>query len=144
MTSILVAGVGNIFLGDDGFGVEVVRRLHERRSDPWPPDVRVIDYGIRGIDLYYALLDGVDLAVLVDATHRDGPPGTLYVIEPSTPNTNEDFTGDATPVLLSAHDLDAETVVTQEDVANSRYQDRSHDGRSSRSGSISSGAKKKR
>ena len=111
MTSILVAGVGNIFLGDDGFGVEVVRRLHERRSDAWPPDVRVIDYGIRGIDLYYALLDGVDLAVLVDATHRDGPPGTLYVIEPSTPNTNEDFTDDAAPVLLSAHDLDPAKVL---------------------------------
>jgi hydrogenase maturation protease len=111
MTSILVAGVGNIFLGDDGFGVEVVRRLHERRSDAWPPDVRVIDYGIRGIDLYYALLDGVDLAVLVDATHRDGPPGTLYVIEPSIPNTNAGFTGDASPVLLSAHDLDPAKVL---------------------------------
>ena len=111
MTSILVAGVGNIFLGDDGFGVEVVRRLHERRSDAWPPDVRVIDYGIRGIDLYYALLDGVDLAVLVDATHRDGPPGTLYVIEPSAPNTNAGFTGDASPVLLSAHDLDPAKVL---------------------------------
>jgi len=111
MTSILVAGVGNIFLGDDGFGVEVVRRLHERRCDAWPPDVRVIDYGIRGIDLYYALLDGVDLAVLVDATHRDGPPGTLYVIEPSIPNTNAGFTGDASPVLLSAHDLDPAKVL---------------------------------
>ena len=111
MTSILVAGIGNVFMGDDGFGVEVVQRLHERRTDAWPPDVRVIDYGIRGIDLYYALLDGVDLAVLVDATHRDGPPGTLYVIEPSTPNTNEDFTGDATPVLLSAHDLDPAKVL---------------------------------
>lgn len=111
MTSILVAGVGNIFLGDDGFGVEVVRRLHERRSEAWPPDVRVIDYGIRGIDLYYALLDGVDLAVLADATHRDGPPGTLYVIEPSRTNTNEDFTGDASPVLLSAHDLDPAKVL---------------------------------
>lgn len=47
MTSMLVAGVGNVFLGDDGFGVEVVRRLHERRTDAWPPNVRVIDYGIR-------------------------------------------------------------------------------------------------
>ncbi|KLU21157.1 hypothetical protein EOS_37345 [Caballeronia mineralivorans PML1(12)] len=111
MTSILVAGVGNVFLGDDGFGVEVVRRLHARRRDAWPPDIRVIDYGIRGIDLYYALLDGVDLAILVDATHRDGPPGTLYVIEPSTNNTNEGFKGDAPPVLLSPHDLDPAKVL---------------------------------
>ena len=111
MTSILVAGVGNVFLGDDGFGVEVVRRLHERRSDAWPPNVRVIDYGIRGIDLYYALLDGVDLAILVDATHRDGPPGTLYVIEPSLRITNEGFEGDASPVLLSPHDLDPAKVL---------------------------------
>jgi len=111
MTSILVAGVGNVFLGDDGFGVEVVRRLHERRNDAWPPDVRVIDYGIRGIDLYYALLDGVDLAILVDATHREGPPGTLYVIEPSTRNTNERFTGDVSPVMISPHDLDPAKVL---------------------------------
>jgi hydrogenase maturation protease len=111
MTSILIAGVGNVFLGDDGFGVEVVRRLHERRTDAWPPDVRVIDYGIRGIDLYYALLDGVDLAILVDATHRDGPPGTLYVIEPSTKNTNEGFTGDVSPIMISPHDLDPAKVL---------------------------------
>ncbi|CAN7561861.1 hydrogenase maturation protease [Caballeronia sp. LjRoot29] len=111
MTSILVAGIGNVFLGDDGFGVEVVRRLHERRIDAWPPDVRVIDYGIRGIDLYYALLDGVDVAILVDATHRDGPPGTLYVIEPSAKNANEGYTGDASPVLLSPHDLDPAKVL---------------------------------
>ncbi|QIE23780.1 Hydrogenase 2 maturation protease [Caballeronia sp. SBC1] len=111
MTSMLVAGVGNVFLGDDGFGVEVVRRLHERRTDAWPPNVRVIDYGIRGIDLYYTLLDGVDLAILVDATHRDGPPGTLYIVEPSTKNNNDGFEGDASPVLLSPHDLDPAKVL---------------------------------
>jgi hydrogenase maturation protease len=111
MTSILVAGIGNVFLGDDGFGVEVVRRLRERRIGAWPPDVRVVDYGIRGIDLYYALLDGVDLAILVDATHRDGPPGTLYVIEPSTKTANESFTGDASPVMISPHDLDPAKVL---------------------------------
>jgi hydrogenase maturation protease len=111
MTSILVAGIGNVFLGDDGFGVEVVRRLHARRSEAWPPDVRVIDYGIRGIDLYYALLDGVDLAILVDATHRDGPPGTLYAIEPSTKDASEGFKGDASPVMISPHDLDPAKVL---------------------------------
>lgn len=76
---ILVAGVGNIFLGDDAFGTEVARTLSQR---PQPEGVRVIDFGIRGLDLAYALLDGVDLAILVDAAARGGPPGTLYVLEP--------------------------------------------------------------
>jgi len=76
---ILVAGVGNIFLGDDAFGVEVVRRLAQR---PLPASVRVVDFGIRGLDLAYALLDGYDGVVLVDAAPRGGPPGALYVIEP--------------------------------------------------------------
>lgn len=74
----LVAGIGNVFLGDDGFGVEVVRRLAARRSRP---DVAVIDFGIRGIDLTYALLEH-ERVILVDAVPRGRPPGTLYVIEP--------------------------------------------------------------
>lgn len=77
--SILVAGVGNIFLGDDAFGSEVARRLLERKL---PPEVRVIDFGIRGFDLIYALLDGPDATIFVDATPRGGEPGTLYTIEP--------------------------------------------------------------
>ena len=76
---ILVAGVGNIFLGDDAFGVEVVQRLVKHTL---PDGVRVIDFGIRGFDLAYALLDGYDTTILVDATPRGGRPGTLYVIEP--------------------------------------------------------------
>jgi hydrogenase maturation protease len=76
---ILVAGIGNIFLGDDAFGVEVAQRLAWRDL---PDYVRVVDYGIRGLDLAYALLDDYDLAILVDATGRGGDPGTLYVIEP--------------------------------------------------------------
>lgn len=76
---ILVAGIGNIFLGDDAFGVEVVRRLSDR---PLPENVRVVDFGIRGFDLAYALLDGYDLTILVDAAPRGGLPGTLYTIEP--------------------------------------------------------------
>jgi hydrogenase maturation protease len=79
---ILVAGVGNIFLGDDAFGVEVVRRLATR---PLPEQVRVVDFGIRGFDLTYALLEGYDVAILVDTTARGGAPGTLYVIEPEAP-----------------------------------------------------------
>jgi len=74
----LVAGIGNVFLGDDGFGVEVVRRLAER---PRRADVHVVDFGIRGLDLAWALAEH-DRAILVDAAPRGAPPGTLYVIEP--------------------------------------------------------------
>jgi hydrogenase maturation protease len=77
--SILVAGIGNIFLGDDAFGCEVVKRLTERT---WPDNVRVVDFGIRGFDLAYALLDGNDVTIFVDATPRGETPGTLYTIEP--------------------------------------------------------------
>jgi hydrogenase maturation protease len=77
--TILVAGIGNIFLGDDGFGVEVVRRLASRRL---PESVRVADFGIRGFDLAYALQDGYETTILVDACPRGDVPGTLYVIEP--------------------------------------------------------------
>jgi hydrogenase maturation protease len=76
---ILVAGIGNIFLGDDAFGVEVVRRLAGREL---PSNVTVTDFGIRGYDLAYALLDGYDTTVLVDACPRGAAAGTLYVIEP--------------------------------------------------------------
>ncbi|PZG24081.1 peptidase M52 [Micromonospora craterilacus] len=75
---ILVAGIGNIFLGDDAFGVEVVRRL---RDVVLPPGVDVSDYGIRGMHLAYDLLDGRhDVLVLVDALPMDEPPGTLAVL----------------------------------------------------------------
>jgi hydrogenase maturation protease len=74
---ILIAGIGNIFLGDDAFGVEVVRRLAKL-----PDSVRVVDFGIRGYDLAYAIMDGYEVTILVDATPRQGTPGTLYTIEP--------------------------------------------------------------
>ncbi len=76
---ILIAGIGNIFLGDDGFGCEVARRLSERE---WPEEVRVVDFGIRGFDLVYALLDGYETTIFIDATPRGGEPGTVYTIEP--------------------------------------------------------------
>jgi hydrogenase maturation protease len=79
MSRILVAGIGNIFLGDDGFGVAVVERL---RRDSLGPEVDVADFGIRGIHLAYELADGkYATAVLVDAVARGGAPGTLYTIE---------------------------------------------------------------
>lgn len=76
---ILVAGIGNIFMADDAFGCEVARRLSARE---WPGDVRVVDFGIRGFDLAYALMDGYDVTIFVDATPRGGEPGTVYTIEP--------------------------------------------------------------
>ncbi|WP_328535374.1 hydrogenase maturation protease [Streptomyces sp. NBC_00344] len=76
---VLVAGIGNLFLGDDGFGPEVARRLAE--AGGLPPRVRVTDYGIRGMHLAYDLLDGYDALVLVDACPGDGPPGELTVLE---------------------------------------------------------------
>lgn len=74
----LVAGIGNVFLGDDGFGVETARRLAERDL---PGHIEVVDIGVRGVHLAYQLLDGYDTLVLVDATARGEAPGTLYVIE---------------------------------------------------------------
>jgi hydrogenase maturation protease len=76
--AILVAGIGNIFLGDDAFGVEVVRRL---AGVQLPESVRVTDFGIRGFDLAYALQDGYETTILVDACPRGKAAGTLYVIE---------------------------------------------------------------
>jgi len=76
---VLVAGIGNIFLGDDGFGVEVAQRLV---AEPRHDGVRVEDYGIRGIHLAYELLDGYDALVLIDAVSIGEPPGTLALIEP--------------------------------------------------------------
>jgi hydrogenase maturation protease len=104
MTAILVAGIGNIFNGDDAFGVEVARLLSQR---PQPAGVKVVDFGIRGIDLAYALLDGCDAAVLVDAAQRGEPPGTVSVIEP------ESAPGEPAPedLLLSPHDLDPARVL---------------------------------
>ncbi|MHB8382546.1 MAG: hydrogenase maturation protease [Candidatus Binataceae bacterium] len=79
MSRILIAGVGNIFLGDDGFGGEVARRLAD---EIWLADVTVADFGIRGIHLAYQIIDGYDSAIIVDAVSRGAAPGTVYVIEP--------------------------------------------------------------
>jgi hydrogenase maturation protease len=76
---ILVAGVGNIFLGDDAFGVEMVQRL---RAVALPPEVTLADFGIRSFDLAYAMADGYDVIILLDATSRGNSPGTVSLIEP--------------------------------------------------------------
>ena len=79
---ILIGGIGNIFKGDDGFGVEVVQRLARKITDP---AVEVVDFGIRGFDLAYSLLDSNhDFVILVDVVKRGGMPGTIYLIEPDS------------------------------------------------------------
>jgi hydrogenase maturation protease len=80
---VLVAGIGNMFLSDDGFGPEVARRLLSggTADTPLPEGVRVVDYGIRGMHLAYDLLDGVDALVLVDALPGDGPAGSVTVLQ---------------------------------------------------------------
>jgi hydrogenase maturation protease len=98
---ILIAGVGNIFLGDDAFGVEVVQRLARR---PLAEQMRVVDFGIRSLDLTYALLDGYDVVVLVDATPRGGPPGTVYVLEP-------DVGPQEGPAAVDPHSMDPAKVL---------------------------------
>ncbi|MGH9064414.1 MAG: hydrogenase maturation protease [Acidimicrobiales bacterium] len=103
---VLVAGVGNIFLGDDGWGVEVARRLADV---PLPEGVRVADFGIRGVHLAYELLDGYDTLVLVDALGQGEAPGTLSVIEPEVaPAGRPD--GGRSPVM-DAHGMDPGSVL---------------------------------
>ena len=86
MSQILVAGIGNIFKGDDAFGVEVARRLAQ---SPLPAGVKVVDFGIRGIDLTYALLDGYDAAILVDTAKRGAAPGTVSIVAPERHSAEE-------------------------------------------------------
>ncbi|MFD5844890.1 hydrogenase maturation protease [Streptomyces chartreusis] len=103
MKRTLVAGIGNIFLGDDGFGVETARRLTEREL---PSHVEVVDIGVRGVHLAYQLLDGYDTLVLVDATARGEAPGTLYVIEHDGPPG----AGDGVPAI-DGHRMTPDTVL---------------------------------
>ena len=97
---ILVAGVGNIFLGDDGFGVEVVHRLAGREL---PEGVEVVDFGIRGMDLVYALHEDYEAVIFVDATPRGEEPGTVYLLEPEIEEDGE--------VVLDTHGMDPVKVI---------------------------------
>src|SRR5215216_5201936 len=97
---VLVAGIGNIFLGDDGFGVEVVRRLAGREL---PEGVEVVDFGIRGMDLAYALQDDYEVVIFIDATPRDEKPGTVYLLEPEIEENGE--------VVLDTHGMDPVKVI---------------------------------
>jgi hydrogenase maturation protease len=108
--TILVAGIGNIFLGDDAFGVEVVKRM---ASLQLPQSVRVTDFGIRGFDLAYALQDGYETTILVDACPHGQAPGTLYVIEPDlkaldNPAANS---GEAPQAAIEGHAMNPVSVL---------------------------------
>jgi hydrogenase maturation protease len=108
---MLIAGVGNIFLGDDGFGVEVANRLAAEDLPGW---VRVADYGISGMHLAYDLAEGFETTILVDATPRGGDPGTVYVIEldpgaPPAAATPEPEPGRGIP-LLDGHGMQPDVV----------------------------------
>lgn len=98
--SILIACIGNIFLGDDGFGVEVARRMAAR---PPVPGVILKDFGIRGLDLTYALLESYELVILVDACPRGGEPGSVYLIEPDLAVLDPPL--DPAAVRLEAHSM---------------------------------------
>lgn len=100
---ILIVGIGNVFLGDDGFGVEVARCL---MKSTYPPGVQVCDFGIRGVDLAYTLLDGYDELILIDAIPRGGAPGTLYLIEPDLSGFDSERGAEAGRNALDAHSMD--------------------------------------
>ncbi len=97
MKNILIAGIGNIFFGDDAFGCELAARLKER---PLPAGVRVVDFGIRSYDLAYAMMDGPDVTIFLDATPRGLAPGTVSLIEPDL-----NFLDSATDEVVNAHSM---------------------------------------
>lgn len=103
---VLVAGIGNVFLSDDGFGVEVANRL---AVGPLPDGLRVVDFGIRGVHLAYELLDGYDGLVLVDAVPMDEPPGTVAVIVPDADGTVTSV--DDGPAVVDAHSMSPDVVL---------------------------------
>jgi hydrogenase maturation protease len=106
---MMIAGVGNIFLGDDGFGVEVARRLADADLPDW---VRVADYGISGMHLAYDLAEGFETTILIDASPRGEPPGTVYVLELSTEDGPTPGPGSEAPVpVLDGHGMQPDVVL---------------------------------
>ncbi len=114
---VLVAGLGNIFEGDDAFGVEVAQRLSSMDWPTWRSglDLEVRDFGIRGVHLAYQLLDGYDLVVIADAVSRGATPGTLYEMEhgadPTAAETAGADQGTVPGPLMDAHDLGPDGVL---------------------------------
>ncbi len=98
---ILVAGMGNLLRGDDGFGIEVVRRLSQRTD--LPPEVCTIEVGIAGIPLVQELLDGYGMLIIVDATAGGRPPGTLVTLAPQLPDLGDASWEDVGTLLGDPH-----------------------------------------
>jgi hydrogenase maturation protease len=101
---ILIAGIGNIFFGDDAFGGEVIKELI--KSPPLPEDVDAVDFGIRSYDLAYAIMDGYAATILVDITARGEPPGTVYLIE-----LDQEKIGNLEATTRDGHNLDPVAVL---------------------------------
>jgi hydrogenase maturation protease len=111
MSRMLVAGIGNIFCSDDGFGVEVVRQLAGRSR---PDGVEVTDYGIRGVHLAYRLLEGYDVLVLIDAAPRGHTPGTVTLVEvdqSGLASAGAAAVASGASPLVDAHGMDPATVL---------------------------------
>ncbi len=98
---ILVAGMGNLLRGDDGFGIEVVRRLGQRMD--LPPELHAIEVGIAGIPLVQELLDGYEMLIIVDATAGGRPPGTVVTLEPELPDLGAAYWEEVGEVLGDPH-----------------------------------------
>ncbi len=106
---LLIAGIGNMFLADDGFGVELARRLAERT---FPDGVDVADYGISGMHLAYDLMSGYDTTILLDATQRGEPPGTVTILELDTEQrVAEQVDTVAPPSAIDAHGMQPDMVI---------------------------------
>ena len=103
---VMVAGVGNIFFADDGFGVEVAKQLAQQT---WPDWVSVADFGIRGVHLAYQLAEGYDTLILVDAVSRREAPGTVMVLEPDF--GRDDLEREDNGYFVDAHGMDPEVVL---------------------------------
>jgi hydrogenase maturation protease len=105
LRSILIAGVGNAWLRDDGFGGEVARRLEQREL---PEGVSVMDAGTGGLDLAYEVMRGYDGLVIVDVSRQGGEPGTLYVMEPDEDSVDGGIEDGET---INPHGMDPQTVL---------------------------------
>lgn len=102
---VMVAGVGNMFMSDDGFGGEVVKKMRQKNQ---PEGVEIRDFGTGGLKLAYDLMRGYDALILIDSSSRDEEPGTLYVIEPKEEDFNTDLE-ESGPI--NPHDMDPVTVL---------------------------------
>ncbi|MET0730637.1 MAG: hydrogenase maturation protease [Thermoleophilaceae bacterium] len=103
--SVLIAGIGNAWLKDDGFGGEVIKSLTEREL---PDDVVVLDFGTGGLDLAYEVMRGYDALILVDVSRQGGEPGTLYLMEP---DRDEIAAGIEDGEIIDPHSMDPQTVL---------------------------------